>query len=96
MRLLPQLVATALLCSSFAGAQGTVATDAAAQGAMIPARLARIDAWVQQQVNDRKIPGAVVMIVRDGRVAYYKAFGMRDLATRTPQRRDDIFRIASQ
>ena len=96
MRLFRQLAVAALMCPSLAGAQGAVATEAAAPAGFIPARLARIDTWVQQQVEDRKIPGAVVMIVRDGRVAHYKAFGVRDLATRTPQRRDDIFRIASQ
>lgn len=59
-------------------------------------RLARIDSMVNRLIAEQRIPGAVVMLVKDGRVAYHKAFGYRDAATRAPQRPDDIFRIASQ
>jgi len=95
MRLCRLLVVAAFICPSLVSAQSATTTAAAAAG-FTPARLARIDAWVQQLVDDRKIPGAVVMITRDGAVAYYKAFGFRDMGTRVPQQRDDIFRIASQ
>lgn len=61
-----------------------------------PARLDRIDSLVNRLVAERKIPGAVVLLVRDGRVAYQKAFGYRNTATKAPLRTDDIFRIASQ
>ena len=61
-----------------------------------PDRIARVDSLVNQLIADRHIPGAVVMLVRDGRVAYHKAYGYRDVATKVPIRRDDIFRIASQ
>ncbi len=59
-------------------------------------QLARIDALLERLIAERKLPGAVVMLVRDGRVEYHKAFGYRDVTTRAPLRRDDIFRIASQ
>ncbi len=59
-------------------------------------RLARVDAWVQRLIADRKIPGAVVMLTRDGRTVYHKAFGSRDLGTHAPLQPNDIFRIASQ
>ena len=59
-------------------------------------RLARIDSMVIRLVAQQKLPGAVVMLVTDGAVTYHKAFGYRDMATKTPLRRDDIFRIASQ
>ena len=59
-------------------------------------RLARIDRWVEGLINSRKIPGAVVMILRDGKPVYHKAYGVRDLGTRVPLRTDDIFRMASQ
>ncbi len=36
------------------------------------------------------------MIVKDGRVVYHKAFGVRDLDSSAQQRTDDIFRIFSQ
>lgn len=59
-------------------------------------RLARLDAWVTRLIADRQIPGAVVMLVRNGQVSYHRAFGVRDVTTRAPLQRDDIFRIASQ
>ena len=64
--------------------------------AFAPERLDRIDTVVNRLVTEGKIPGAVVMLVRDGKVAYHKAFGFRDLQTREPQAISDIFRIASQ
>ena len=59
-------------------------------------RLARVDRWVDGLIAAKKIPGAVVMLVHDGRTAYHKAYGVRDLGTGAPMRTDDIFRIASQ
>ncbi|MES3035379.1 MAG: serine hydrolase domain-containing protein [Gemmatimonadota bacterium] len=59
-------------------------------------RLARIDSLMIRLVAEQKLPGAVVMLVKDGSVAYHKAFGYRDVTTKAPLRRDDIFRIASQ
>ena len=61
-----------------------------------PARLARIDAYVIRLVAEQRIPGAVVMLVQDGRVAYHKAFGVRSLSSKAALHTDDIFRIASQ
>ena len=60
------------------------------------ARLGRIDSLVAGLIAQKKIPGAVVYIARHGKVAYHKAYGYRDLETRDPLRKDDIFRMASQ
>ncbi len=59
-------------------------------------RLARVDSMLIRLVTQQKLPGAVVLLVKDGTVAYHKAFGYRDLVSKAPLRRDDIFRIASQ
>lgn len=59
-------------------------------------RLARIDSLVTRLIANKRIPGAVVMLVQDGAVVYNKAFGYRDIETKVPLQRDDIFRIASQ
>ncbi len=79
-------------------AQPAAPTSVASGGArsFAPLRLARIDSLVNRLIADRRIPGAVVMLVRDGRVEYHTAYGYRDLGTKAPMRRDDIFRIASQ
>lgn len=59
-------------------------------------RLSRIDAMLDEYIKNQQIPGAVVYLVRDGKVAYHKAFGYSDLEKKTALKKDDIFRIASQ
>ena len=72
------------------------AATATGAGAFIPARLARIDTWMNALIAQKKVPGAVVMLVKDGRVVMHKAYGMRELGGTAPMRTDDIFRMASQ
>jgi CubicO group peptidase (beta-lactamase class C family) len=58
--------------------------------------LARIDSTMQRLVADQRIPGAVVLLVHDGKVAYNKAYGYRDVGSKAPEQITDIFRMASQ
>lgn len=60
------------------------------------ARLARIDAMFKESVANGEIPGAVALMARNGKIVYWKAFGMADNAAGRPLRKEDIFRIASQ
>lgn len=60
------------------------------------ARLSRIDSLVLGAVERGEINGAVVHLVRNGRVVLHRAYGVRDTETKVPMQRDDIFRIASQ
>jgi CubicO group peptidase (beta-lactamase class C family) len=59
-------------------------------------RLARIDAMCEQAVTDGDIPGVVALVARNGKIVYWKAFGMADNQSSRTVKRDDIFRIASQ
>jgi CubicO group peptidase (beta-lactamase class C family) len=59
-------------------------------------RLAKIDAMCQKAVSDGSLPGAITLVARNGKIVYYKAFGMADNQTKKALKRDDIFRIASQ
>jgi CubicO group peptidase (beta-lactamase class C family) len=59
-------------------------------------RLMRIDDLLEQHVKDQHIPGAVALIVRNGKVVYHKAFGYSDIQKKSSLKKDDIFRIASQ
>ena len=59
-------------------------------------RLARIDQMVEMHVANQWIPGAVVMVVRNGKIVYHKAFGYSDVEGGTALKKDNIFRIASQ
>src|ERR1700760_905648 len=57
--------------------------------------VARIDAYLQNEVDSSKIPGALLLIRRNGQTAYFKSFGVRDPATKAPMTPDTIFRIYS-
>ena len=59
-------------------------------------RLAQVDTVLKQYVNKSWLVGAVVIVVKDNQVAYYKGFGYSDLATKKPMKADAIFRIMSQ
>ena len=58
-------------------------------------RLARIAHVLERDVAAGIVPGAVVLVARDGRTAYHEAFGWRDRAAGVPMERDSIFRIYS-
>lgn len=58
-------------------------------------RLDRITQWLKADVEKGTIPGAVLMIVRNGKVAYFESVGMLDPDTKAPMRKDAIFRIYS-
>lgn len=59
-------------------------------------RLARIDAMLQSYVDRGLLPGAVALVLRDGRPVYQKAVGWADKEAGWPMRMDTMFRIASQ
>ena len=59
-------------------------------------RLAQVDSIINQAVADGNIPGAVLLIGHDGKVAYRKAYGYRELEPkRVPMTVDTIFDLAS-
>src|SRR5688572_3045386 len=58
-------------------------------------RLGRIEARIRADVEKQVIPGAVLLIARQGKIAYFEAIGLQDPATKAPMRRDSIFRIYS-
>ena len=58
-------------------------------------RLKEISTVFQAGVDKQEIPGAVVLIARQGKVGYFEAFGYRDREIGAPMSRDAIFRIAS-
>ena len=58
-------------------------------------RLARITETLKADVEAGRIPGAVVIVARKGRIAYAEAVGFRDKAAGSRMTMDSIFRIAS-
>lgn len=76
-------------------AQGLPAALPAAAG-MSAEKLNEIDAIVNQDIADKKLPGAVVLIGRKGKIVYRKAFGNRSLVPAVEKMTlDTVFDVAS-
>lgn len=58
-------------------------------------RLSRVGDALKAEIAKGKLPGAVALVARKGRVAYFESFGLRDKAAGTAMTSDAIFRIYS-
>ena len=83
-----------LAVTAQARAEGPVTANPTAAG-FSSEGVARIDAYLQNEVDTSKIPGAIMLVRRNGQTAYFKSFGVRDPATKAPMTPDTIFRIYS-
>jgi CubicO group peptidase (beta-lactamase class C family) len=63
---------------------------------LAPERTARIDRVLEEYVEKNQLPGAVALVLRDGRPVYQKAVGWADKEADRRMTPDTIFRIASQ
>jgi CubicO group peptidase (beta-lactamase class C family) len=86
--------AVAVLVAGAAVAESINHTDPEAAG-LSPERLGRIGNFLKNEIAENKIPGAIMLILRRGKLAYFETFGVRDPATRAPMTADTIFRIYS-
>src|SRR5262245_7656817 len=58
-------------------------------------RLVRIGQVIQRYMDAKDLAGAVSVVSRRGKVAYFEAQGLMDIEHKTPMRKDAIFRMAS-
>ena len=58
-------------------------------------RLARLTQTLRQDVGEGGLPGAVVLIAREGKIAYFEQVGALDPQAKTQMNKDAIFRIYS-
>ena len=58
-------------------------------------RLNQIDNLINTSVNSNSLPGAVVLVAKNNRIIYKKAFGIKNPTTGEKYKTNDIFRIAS-
>jgi CubicO group peptidase (beta-lactamase class C family) len=58
-------------------------------------RLARIDKAMQEDIDQRKTGGIIVLVARHGTIAYHKAFGMADIESGKKMQTDSLFRLYS-
>ena len=50
---------------------------------------------LRADVEAKRFPGAVLLMARNGKIAFYEVVGYQDRAAETPMKKDSIFRIAS-
>ncbi len=72
----------------------TVEVDPGAVG-LDPQRLARLDAHFGRYVDEGLLPGWLILVSREGRVAHLSTYGRRDIEGDLPVERDTLFRLAS-
>ena len=73
----------------------TIATNPIAAG-FSPERLNKIDANLNDWVKKQWMNGGVALVIRNDNIAYYKAVGFNNIATKEALQKEAIFRIASQ
>jgi len=88
---------TVLFCCVFASAAlaETFPTMKPEEVGFSSERLDRIGAVLKADIDQGKIPGAVVFIAREGQMVYFESFGMQDKAAGLPMKKDSIFRVHS-
>jgi CubicO group peptidase (beta-lactamase class C family) len=57
--------------------------------------LDRLRRALRREINRKRLPGAVAMIARQGKLGFLEAFGVQDPANGTPMQIDSIFRVYS-
>jgi len=93
-----RLAAAAALAVSIAlpaAAQGIPTAQSPEEVGFQSSRLKRISDRLEEGVKNNELPGAVVLIARNGKLVMFDSFGFRDKETKAPMTNDTIFRIAS-
>ncbi len=85
-----------LSASVSAGQRATPKPTAAAVNAVSSERLKRLDAVLQEHIDQNRIAGIVALVLKDGKPIYERALGWSDKEAKRPMKVDTIFRIASQ
>ena len=62
---------------------------------MCPVRTQRLMDVLQSEVDRQRLPGAVAVVARRGKIALYESLGVQDPAENGPMAKDAIFRIYS-
>jgi CubicO group peptidase (beta-lactamase class C family) len=83
------------LLTSAAMAQGLPRAKSPEEVGLSSERLKRLSETFKAEIGKGTMPGAVLLIARRGKVAYYEAMGVRDPQTNDAMPVDAIFRLAS-
>jgi CubicO group peptidase (beta-lactamase class C family) len=93
-----RLVAAAVLAASLvppAAAQGIPKAQSPEEVGFVASRLKRLSDRIEEGVKNNELPGAVVLIARNGKLVMFDSFGFRDKEAKVAMTNDTIFRIAS-
>lgn len=58
-------------------------------------RLREFSAAFQAKVNSGEVPGVILLVARDNKIAWFDAIGYRDREAKSPMTKDALFRMAS-
>ncbi|MEO8158579.1 MAG: serine hydrolase domain-containing protein [Betaproteobacteria bacterium] len=94
-RIAPGLALLIALMSALACAAQSLPAATPESVGMSAQRLARIDDAFRKEIDAGKLPGAVVLVARKGKLVYADAIGFQDKEAGKPMARDSIFRIYS-
>src|SRR5258708_37409226 len=87
--------ALALVLALPAAAQGIPKAASPEEVGFLSTRLKRLSDRINEGVKNNELPGAVVLIARNGKLVMFDSFGFRDREAKAPMTTDAIFRIAS-
>jgi CubicO group peptidase (beta-lactamase class C family) len=85
----------ALVVAAPAVAQGIPKAQSPEEVGFVSTRLKRLSDRLAEGVKNNELPGAVVLIARNGKLVMFDSFGFRDKDAKAPMTNDAIFRIAS-
>jgi CubicO group peptidase (beta-lactamase class C family) len=92
---LTSLFAVGLFLAGLAAAAQDLPTAKPESVGLSSERLERITTKIQQTIDDKRIAGAVTLVARHGKIAYFKSQGSLDRESNKAMRNDAIFRICS-
>jgi CubicO group peptidase (beta-lactamase class C family) len=98
MKNITRIMAAVLLSiflTATAGAQCLPRTKNPEAVGLSSERLNQIDTVLKADIEKGKIPGAVALVARKGKIAYFKNFGMRNKEKSLLMEKDSIFRVFS-
>jgi len=76
-------------------AQGIPKVQSPEEVGFLSTRLKRLSDRLNEGVKNNELPGAVVLIARNGKIVMFESYGFRDKDAKVAMTNDTIFRIAS-
>src|SRR5579883_1123828 len=91
---MPLIFTLLLYVPAYARDAGLTAGTAESVG-MSYQRLGKITEVFEKEIADKKLPGAVIMVARNSKIVYHRAFGVQAPNAAAPMQENSIFRIYS-